>query len=1747
MANKDGVLSIGIEYKAELNKMIADLEGGLDTISKNNQLSKGMKQQFDNVIAEVRNFKATMEKELATLGSGKVDKTAFKSFKQTVANNFKSVREDIDRLDLAVSTLNSQMEIISKGVDLSKITKEFAGFEDYVNRTNEAVSQLIDTLGQQGIDLFSFDNRNISDTKNKIKEIDNIINQLDTDKGAKFELFDEKEAQSELDRLSVQLRSTLELMEHTEKQMSNMDNSTVGFKKMQGDFALLQLKAASLNDTIEMLYEVTEGKGIFIKMDDKSIELYDKYTEDLSDNLESIVASAKNAKKELSTLLESQKQPTVKVSSEMNPNSSELATTVTIETTSSELWKKLSPILTDLQGILNSNPVVAPVKLVVAPNAVSSTENGDVGKLSSAYSKKYAKVLAETGKDAVIDLEGVYKKTFTSIMDAGVSYAKEAIGKIQDIFDKSPINIKYDISQEEIDKIQNFVLSNKDGKKIDISGQITKAKQEVEDLNSNIEKTSTLLQETKSKGNVKFDGFDKFTQDISKSIGKLEELQNILKALQNIEITLAKASGLSSITEIENQWESLEKRIINATKLDGSFRKNASINKIASEYQKYIDMGGTNALSDISKIQENKDTIDAIISKAKQFQKQDFTNDSVEKLSVDLDGVIAKFDELISTVKTATNALYKIIRDGNVSDLDKQWSSISNKFKSIADESGKINLSKQKKDVQELMEMYQKYLNAGGMKSPFDLTDNIETLAKLNKVFSQINSNKLDISSISKEKGEFGTVKESVDSLTESINTKTDAIKTEANTMELAARAEVKSIGKIIESVNQLIERIKNISDIKVPKINISDTIQSDKSNISSENPVVESQSRIQEELKETQENSIVVNNSLQNDAKETAKNIHYVTNALGEVTVAYRGLRDSMAAGLISDRYHGGTFWTDNLELAKEYSEYTKVESANLEMMNPLEIEGNGANWNAIENYGNGVDEASKKILECKKNLEDLIKKFGSWNQTYKIGETGADFNLSEFEKLIHEQFEDDGLPKDMLGEAKELLRIAQESYDTFHKISNDMGNVYGKHDTNTFVEMAKANGYDGVIFKNIIDSYSGSVKDLSNVMVTFDKEQIHFLETISTDPLERESYELRQTYGNISEYVGASVDEVKNKLTEVKPYIHEYVEFLSELDKYDREYYTKGKLSEESETEVKAIQDKMKNIGLRDKLKEIPEIDAFTKKSPNMRWWDNQDLDDLAQQIVQRANEGQEAWNKLQIEIQETKQASDINLGIVNNTAQNSKLLNSDGIREYVNAVRDLTRLSYNGDGEDPVIVGKIENCKKLVSTYESSFPILQEYKDKLLMEIPGTDSYKKLYNEILHKNEVVQNSLKATQEQTEQTEKAVQNVSKTQIKDVFQDDEASKINEVAEAINNLAQAEEHLNIVEDKKSAQKYWQGRFKDSVANITKTNDELLAMREYYSELEKMSEKVVSAQNKVNKANIDIIKLDGRETKTSEYSNAIEKYRNAITELQNCITNLNNNGIQSQDDINELNRLQNAVDEISKSIKNMSASEKGTSIAKSSTIFLKIEELRNKYKGMSKDMQIELDRLERKFAGLGNSIDTGKAIGELKQFETQLIKTGTATNTLWDAMKNKAFYNFANQLGTMFSFYDLINVGREGFQTIRELDTALTEMRKVSDESVESLKRYQAATFDVGDAVGATAKTIQNSTADFLRLGESMDEAAESANTANILLNVSEFDSIDEATKSLVSMSQAYQELEKIDIVDKLNNIGEFIA
>ena len=149
------------------------------------------------------------------------------------------------------------------------------------------------------------------------------------------------------------------------------------------------------------------------------------------------------------------------------------------------------------------------------------------------------------------------------------------------------------------------------------------------------------------------------------------------------------------------------------------------------------------------------------------------------------------------------------------------------------------------------------------------------------------------------------------------------------------------------------------------------------------------------------------------------------------------------------------------------------------------------------------------------------------------------------------------------------------------------------------------------------------------------------------------------------------------------------------------------------------------------------------------------------------------------------------------------------------------------------------------------------------------------------------------------------------------------------------------------------------------------------------------------------------------------------------------------------------------------------------------------------------------------------------------------------------MLTQRFKSLGAYLLSFVSFYEVIGVFKEGLGIIHELDDALTEMQKVSDESLASLKEYQKTTFATANDIGTTAAQLQQSTADWMRLGEDLQTASQSAQTANVLFNVSEFDNINDATTALVAMSAAYadaeKDIDKMDIVDRLNLIGNNYA
>lgn len=314
-------------------------------------------------------------------------------------------------------------------------------------------------------------------------------------------------------------------------------------------------------------------------------------------------------------------------------------------------------------------------------------------------------------------------------------------------------------------------------------------------------------------------------------------------------------------------------------------------------------------------------------------------------------------------------------------------------------------------------------------------------------------------------------------------------------------------------------------------------------------------------------------------------------------------------------------------------------------------------------------------------------------------------------------------------------------------------------------------------------------------------------------------------------------------------------------------------------------------------------------------------------------------------------------------------------------------------------------------------------------------------------------------------------------------------------------------------------------------------------------LDKYENKLSSYLNKTGGYDATIARFNDGGWTSSAYLENVQAVRDAVKQYATLLDNIktNQNGIASDEDIQNLDKYEKKIKETIAKVTNMSASEKGYSQLAGQKEIDKINKILRENSAMSSEAKAKIKAYKQELISGNPSVSLEKIHGEIMKIVNAEELAGRAGRSMFDVIKEKAFYGFAAQIGMYFGFNDIVNLGKEGLSVVRELNTALTEMRKVSDESLQSLKNYQNTTFDTADAVGTTAKQIQTSTADYMRLGESLDKAAESAKTANVLLNVSEFDNIEDATKSLVAMGQAYKDLDKMTIVDKLNEVGKIVA
>ena len=201
---------------------------------------------------------------------------------------------------------------------------------------------------------------------------------------------------------------------------------------------------------------------------------------------------------------------------------------------------------------------------------------------------------------------------------------------------------------------------------------------------------------------------------------------------------------------------------------------------------------------------------------------------------------------------------------------------------------------------------------------------------------------------------------------------------------------------------------------------------------------------------------------------------------------------------------------------------------------------------------------------------------------------------------------------------------------------------------------------------------------------------------------------------------------------------------------------------------------------------------------------------------------------------------------------------------------------------------------------------------------------------------------------------------------------------------------------------------------------------------------------------------------------------------------------------------------------------------------------------DKFKSNFNELTFEVKNGDGTFTSMTATINAARTAIHATAGDTQQMTSAFSkfTNDLWGKFKSLSTYFIAS-----FGWQDIWYRMKEGVQYVREIDSALTELKKVTNETDATYNAFLQTMSKTAGNVGGTVKDLTTMAADWARLGYTIEEAGMLAENTAILLNVSEFDDATQASEALISTMQAFQYTadESRHVVDILNEVGEFIA
>ena len=146
--------------------------------------------------------------------------------------------------------------------------------------------------------------------------------------------------------------------------------------------------------------------------------------------------------------------------------------------------------------------------------------------------------------------------------------------------------------------------------------------------------------------------------------------------------------------------------------------------------------------------------------------------------------------------------------------------------------------------------------------------------------------------------------------------------------------------------------------------------------------------------------------------------------------------------------------------------------------------------------------------------------------------------------------------------------------------------------------------------------------------------------------------------------------------------------------------------------------------------------------------------------------------------------------------------------------------------------------------------------------------------------------------------------------------------------------------------------------------------------------------------------------------------------------------------------------------------------------------------------------------------------------------------------------SRLFSEHLNTAIALVGVHFLQNALRTIYRNVVEIDTAMTELRKVTDETDDTYNKFLNSAATTAKQLGANISDVVNATADFARLGYNIGDASVLANAAIVYQHVGDgISDISEASESIISTMKAFgiAASDSMRIVDIYNEIGNKFA